>query len=76
MRISTPLFFSILLKTVNSLKNEKNACERKRGGAKVCKCKSCRSLTKLQNAYLLQKIRFDTAENAPSTIWQKFALVL
>ena len=41
-----------------------------RSGAKVCQ--SCRSRQGLSNDYLLAKIRFDTAENEPLKVCQKF----
>ena len=34
-------------------------------------CKSCRSRQELSNEYLLEKIRFDTAENEPLKVCQK-----
>ena len=42
-------------------------------GAKVCKCKSCRSRQELSNEYLLAKFGFDTAENEPLKVCQKLA---
>ena len=40
-------------------------------GAKACKF--CRSRQELSNEYLLAKVGFDTAENEPLKVCQKFA---
>ena len=42
-------------------------------GAKVCKCKSCRSRQELSHEYLLAKLGVDTAENGPLKVCQKIA---